>query len=75
LKATAGIFQNYEAIDLSWYNLPPEDAEFAYEDSIKQILVNFNLALDNTMIYGFARFDCYKKPNSKFKIMAWKDDF
>ena len=75
LKATAGLFSNYEVIDLNWYNLPPGDYNFDFEDSLKQILVNFNLTLDNTVIYGFARFDCYKKSGSKFKIVAWKDDF
>jgi hypothetical protein len=75
LHATAGLFRNYEVVNLNWYNLPEEDWNFDFEDSLKQILVNFNLTLDNTVIYGFARFDCYKKPGSKFKIMAWKDDF
>lgn len=75
LKATAGMFRNYEVINLNWYNIPEDDWNFVYEDSLKQILVNFNLTLDNTVIYGFARFDCYKKTGSKFKIMAWKDDF
>ena len=75
LKATAGLFRSFEVIDLSWYNLPAGDYNFDFEDSLKQILVNFNLTLDNTVIYGFARFDCYKKSSSKFKIVAWKDDF
>jgi len=75
LHATAGLFQNYEVVNLNWYNLPAEDWNFETEDSLKQILVNFNLTLDNTVIYGFARLDCYKKPGSKFKIVAWKDDF
>ena len=75
LKATASIFRNFEVIDLNWYNIPQEDYDFYYEDSLKQILINFNLTLDNVLIYGFARFDCYKKTGSAFKIVAWKDDF
>ena len=75
LKATGGLFRNFEVVDLNWYNLPPEDWNFSHEDSLKQIFVNFNLTLDNTVLYGFARFDCFKKPGSTFKITAWKDDF
>jgi hypothetical protein len=75
LIATAGLFHNFEVIDLNWYNLPQEDWNFAFEDSLKQIIVNFNLILDNTIVYGFARFDCFKKPGSNFKVLAWKDDF
>jgi len=75
LKATAGVFNNFQQINLTWYNLPAEDWNFDIEDSLKQVLVNFNLILDNTVLTGFARFDCYKKSGSKFKLMAWKDDF
>jgi len=75
LKATAGLFNNFQQINLNWYNLPAEDWNFDMEDSLKQVLVNFSLILDNTILNGFARFDCYKKPGSQFKLMAWKDDF
>jgi len=75
LKATAGMFHNYEVIDLNWYNLLPDDYNFYFEDSLKEILVNFNLTLDNTLLYGFARFECYKRAGSTFKILSWKDDF
>jgi hypothetical protein len=75
LKATAGLFNNFQVVNLSWYNLPSDEWNFDFEDSLKQILVNFNLTLDNTVLYGFARFDCYKKPGSSFKITAWRDDF
>lgn len=75
LKATAGLFRNFETIDLTWYNLSPQDRDFGWEDSLKQILVNFNLTLDNRVIYGFARLDCFKRRGQKFKITAWRDDF
>lgn len=76
LKATAGLFNYYEVINLSWYNLtPPDDWDFALADSLKEIQVNFDLILDNTVLYGFARFKCYKKPGSTFKITSWKDAF
>jgi len=76
LKATAGLFHNYEVIDLNWYNLPDTaDYNFAEENSVKEIIVNFNLMLDNTLLYGFARFECYKRTGSTFKILSWKDDF
>ncbi len=75
LQATAKLFRSYESIDLNWYKIPDPEWNFAVEDSVKQIIVNFDLTLDNTVIYGFARFECYKKPGSKFKIISWKDDF
>ena len=75
LKATAGMFRSFDVIDLNWYL--PDSAVLAFdaEDSLFQFLVNFNLTLDNTVIYGFARFDCYKRLGGKFKLTAWKDDF
>jgi len=75
LRATAGLFQSFETIDLTWYNLSSEDRDFSLENSLRQILVNFNLRLDSRLIYGFARLDCFKRPGNKFKITAWRDDF
>ncbi|MBC8203874.1 MAG: hypothetical protein H8E87_00010 [FCB group bacterium] len=75
LKATGGLFRNFEVIDLSWYLPDSAVLAFDYTDSLVQVIVNFNLTLDNTVIYGFARFDCYKRSGGKFKITAWKDDF
>ena len=75
LKATAGLFNSYDFIDLNWLNITSDDWDFAFADSLIQISAHFNLYLDNKYITGFARFDCYKKAGSKFKITAWKDDF
>ncbi len=75
LKATGGLFRSFDVIDLSWYNLPEATWNYDEEETPIQILVNFNLTLNNTVLYGFARFDCYKKAGSTFKITAWRDDF
>ena len=76
LKATAGMFNAYDVIDLNWYSLIDTSLwSFAGEGIDTQIVVNYNLTIDNIVLFGFARFDCYKKTGSKFKITAWKDDF
>ena len=75
LKATAGLFNYYEVINLNWYNIDSTIYNFVDSLSQQEFLANFNLTLDNSILYGFARFKCYKNPGSTFKITSWKDDF
>ena len=75
LKATGGLFRSFNIIDLYWYNIPSTLWTIDTSDSTVDFKAYFNLSLDNTVVTGFARFDCYKKAGSTFKITAWHDDF
>lgn len=80
LKATGGLFRNFDEINLTWYAISNTISEFAQEDSSLEFDVSFNLSLYSSMgsssydLYGFARFTVHKDTGDRFRITMWKDN-
>lgn len=80
LKATGGLFRNFDQVFLTWYAVPPAISEFAAADSSLEFDVSFNLSLYGTGnaasydLYGFARFTVLKETSDRFRIIIWKDN-
>lgn len=80
LKATGGLFRNFEEISLTWYAISPEDSEFDSVDTSREFDVSFNLSLYGSGggsyydFYGFARFTVLKQSGDRFRIITWKDN-
>jgi len=79
LKATGGLFRNFDEVALVWYAVPPAIAEFSSADSSLEFDVSFSLSLygDNSSaydLYGFARFKVLMESGDQFRIVWWKDN-
>jgi hypothetical protein len=80
LKATGGLFRNFDEIHLTWYAVSPSIREFAFEDSSLEFAVSFNLSLYGSLsgssydLYGLAQFTVLKEQGDKFRILTWKDN-
>lgn len=76
LKATAGIFKNFDPIDLEWNLLPVEVEDFSTPDSTLEFVVRFNLTLGQDVpLMGYARFSARMGYDRRFRILSWRDDF
>jgi len=76
LKATGGLFRNYQRIDLEWNFIPAETEYFNYPDSTLQFVVRFNLTLGSEApLMGYARFSVRMSRDNKFRVIGWRDDF
>lgn len=80
LRATGGLFRNFEEIHLTWSALLPSIREYAGVDSSLEFDVSFSLSLYGMGgasaydLYGFARFTVLKKKGDRFRILTWKDN-
>lgn len=78
LKATGGLFRNFEEVHLTWTALSQIIRDFAAEDSSLEFDASFSLSLYSANssydLYGFARFTVFKEPASQFRITIWKDN-
>ena len=80
LKATGGLFRNFDEISLTWYAIPGAVSEFAEEDSSMEFDVSFNLSLytsdgsSSYDLYGVARFTVLKETGDQFRLITWKDN-
>ncbi len=76
LRATGGMFHAFDRIDLEWNSVPDIVDTFSVPDDTLNFLVGFNLTLGNEVqLMGYARFSVSMKPDSPFRILAWRDDF
>ena len=79
LKATGGLFRNFDDVALVWYAVAPAISEFSTADSSLEFDVSFSLSLygDNSSaydLYGFARFKVLMESGEQFRIIWWKDN-
>ena len=79
LKATGGLFRNFDNVALVWYAVAPTISAFSTADSSLEFDVSFNLSLygDGSStydLYGFARFKVLKESGDQFRIISWKDN-
>ncbi|MFH1862223.1 MAG: hypothetical protein ABH878_05360 [bacterium] len=80
LKATGGLFRNFDEVLLTWYAIPSYVAEFSKPDSSLEFDISFNLSLygyggaSSYDLYGFARFTVRKESGDRFQIVTWKDN-
>ncbi len=76
LKATAGLFRNFEQIDLEWNHIPIWVENFEQPDTTVQFVVRFNLTLDaEAPLMGYAHFSVRRDEENVFKVLVWRDDF
>lgn len=76
LRATGGIFNHFDRIDLEWNLIPNEVESFDYADSTLQFIVRFNLTIgDEAPIMGYARFSTIMEEDNKFRFLEWRDDY
>jgi hypothetical protein len=79
LKATGGLFTNFEQINLTWYALPDSIENFAEENTSLEFDASFALSLygyaggSTYDLYGFANFTVKKEEGDRFRILTWKD--
>jgi hypothetical protein len=80
LKATGGLFRNFDDVTLIWYAVPPAISEFDLADSSLDFDVSFNLSLygaggsSTYDLYGFAHFTVLKENGDEFRIVSWQDN-
>lgn len=77
LKATAGLFRNFEILRLDWNGTISEVYET--EDSIQvdlsqSFLLTLNVGVDATTFKGIARFTLKKNNSKRWKIIRWEDE-
>lgn len=76
LKATSGMFRNFDSVDLEWNLIPEEVENFTVMDSTLSFIVRFNLTLGaEAPVIGFARFAVRGGRDNKFRVLSWHDDF
>ncbi|NQT35142.1 hypothetical protein HQ587_08130 [bacterium] len=77
LKATGGMFHAFDRIDLEWNSVPDTVRKFSAPGDTLDFLVGFNLTFGNEVpLMGYARFSVSMvKPDTLFRILAWRDDF
>ena len=76
LKATGGLFRNFDRIDLEWNMIPARIDGFDQSDITVQFIVRFNLTLDDEApIMGYAHFSVRKGEDNRFRVVRWRDDF
>ncbi|MFC2150555.1 hypothetical protein ACFLQV_03525 [Calditrichota bacterium] len=76
LKATGGLFNSFDRIDLEWVQVPEEVVQFDYPDSTLSFITRFHLTLaEEAPILGFARFEVRQNDDGKFRVISWRDDF
>jgi hypothetical protein len=77
LKATAGLFRNFEILRLDWSGTISEIYET--QDSVQVdlsqgFLLTLNLGIDATSFKGIARFTLRKDYSGRWKIIRWEDE-
>jgi hypothetical protein len=76
LRATGGLFRNYDHVDLEWNLIPEEVVNFSLPDSALSFIVRFNLVLgEDAPLMGFARFSVKMSDDRRFRVVSWRDDF
>ena len=76
LKATGGLFHNFDRIDLEWNLVPVEVENFSLPDSTLQFINSFNLTLgEEVPLIGYARFSVRMDEDGRFRVLVWRDDF
>jgi hypothetical protein len=76
LSTTGRLFRHFQSIRLIWGTFPDDIENFAFEDSLLDFQVPFNLTLDDLPpLYGFAHFSVYRPQGGRFQIVVWRDDF
>jgi hypothetical protein len=80
LKATGGLFRNFDDVTLTWYGIADTISDFSQEGLEKEFDISFNLSLFRSVgnaaydLYGLAHFTVSKAPGGKFRIVSWKDN-
>ena len=80
LKATGGLFRNFDEIQLTWYAVPDSIRSFDEEETELEFDASFSLSLyglgggSSYDLYGFAQFTVYKEEGDRFRILEWSDD-
>jgi hypothetical protein len=76
LKATGGLFRNYDRLDLEWNLIPDDVVNFSLPDSLLSFIVRFNLTLgEDSPLMGYAHFSVQMGADKRFRVVTWSDDF
>jgi len=74
LKATGGLFRNFNQINLEWNHIPVWVESFERPDTTFN--VRFNLTISEEIpLMGYARFSVRKEKDDKYRVLVWRDDF